>query len=72
MDNPKIAHPASPRCGDNPTTRAEGQRELGWRGLLTDDRDRESLPDTGGFVREVRVPTRARGQRSSWPTDRMA
>jgi hypothetical protein len=74
MTNPKFAHPAAPRCDENLTARSEGQRELSHRGLLTLDRDRdgEPLPDTGGFVREVQLPRRARRQRSSWPTDRMA
>jgi len=78
MERPLIASPNAPRADEDPSDpnrnpdRDRGRRELSRRGLLIDETDRESLPEAGGFVREVKIPRRSRGRGPSWPTDRLA
>jgi hypothetical protein len=72
MTEPKITQLNPARGGEGSNPRAEALSELSRRGLLAADRESESPGESGGFVRAVRVPRRARGQGSSWPTNRMA
>jgi hypothetical protein len=68
MSHSKITNPAS--GGEDSNHRTEGRIELSRRGLLATDRDCASPGESEGFIREVRVPRRARGRDASWPVDR--
>jgi len=67
FSRPDVQNPAGPPNGSE-----ADKRELSHRGLLSDESDREGLPEDDGFVREVRVRPRSRIRRPGWTSNRMA